>query len=168
LNLKIDFNHILIYGSILSVMASAIILISLYLNPRLWLQDYPKEIQQKVSPKTKKEKRQSLYWGIPFLIILFAIPFFSAWTLRNEDPSSRSFLSLFLTAFGVGMFFNIVDLLIIDFLVVCLWRPRFLVLHGTEGMKAYRDYFHHFRAFMVGTVVSLLVGVIIAAFLLIL
>ncbi len=142
------------------MIGSCIILLSLYVNPRLWLQDYPKEIQQRVEPKTEEEKRQSVFWGVPFLISLFAIPFLSAWTIRHQDPGS--FLALFLSAFGVGLFFNIVDLIIIDYLIFCLWTPTFLIIPGTEGMDAYKDYGHHFKGFIVGTIVSILASLFIA------
>ena len=68
-------NRILLDGLILSVTASLFIFISLYVNPRIWLQDYPKEIQAKVPPKSKVEKRLSLIFGIPFLIVLILCPF---------------------------------------------------------------------------------------------
>jgi hypothetical protein len=152
--------HIIRYGATLSVIGSCIILFSLYLNPRLWLQDYPKEIQHRVKPKTREEKRQSLLWGVPFLIALFGIPFLSAWTVRHQDPVA-GFLTLFLSAFGVGMFFNLVDLLIIDYLIFCLWTPKFLIIPGTDGMDAYKDYGHHFRGFAVGTVVSTIASLFI-------
>jgi hypothetical protein len=154
-----DLYHIIKYGLILSLIASSIIFISLYVNPRMWLQDYPKDIQQRVEPKTKEEKRQSLFWAVPLILALFIIPFLSAWTLRNEV---HSFLSLFLTAFGVAMFFNLFDLLVIDYLICCVWTPKFLILPGTEGMTGYKDYGHHFKGFIVGTILSVFVGLLIA------
>ena len=158
----ININHIIAYGTVLSLIGSGIILVSLYVNPRLWLQDYPRKIQQKAQPKTREEKRQSLYWGVPFLVVLFTIPFLSAWTLRHQHPASASFLNLFLTAFGVGLFFNIVDLVIIDCLIFCLWTPGFLIIPGTGGMDAYRDFGHHFKGFLVGIMVSIVASLLIA------
>ena len=42
-------------GAILSVLASIILMGTLWLRPRLFLQDYPKEIQAVVPPKTDFE-----------------------------------------------------------------------------------------------------------------
>ncbi|HSE39805.1 MAG TPA: nitroreductase, partial [Acidobacteriota bacterium] len=95
---------------------------------------------------------------------LFLIPFWSAWSLRK---ASHSFLSLFLAAFGVGMFFNIFDLLVIDYLICCAWTPKFLILPGTEGMTGYKDYRHHFRGFIVGTILSVIVSLLIAVVLIV-
>lgn len=47
-------------GAILSVLASLFLIAVLRFNPRLFLQDYPEDIQKQVPPKTGKEKRQSL------------------------------------------------------------------------------------------------------------
>ena len=40
--------------------------------------------------------------------------------------------------------------------------PRFVVIPGTEGMEAYKDYAYHFRASMVGTILSVAAGLVIA------
>lgn len=52
-------------GVLLSIIASLILIVSLYINPRTFLQDYPKDIQAKVPPKTLSERRMSLLLGIP-------------------------------------------------------------------------------------------------------
>ena len=43
---------ILLYGLLLSVLFSAMILSMVLVNPRLMLQDYPKDVQAAVPPKT--------------------------------------------------------------------------------------------------------------------
>jgi hypothetical protein len=45
--------RVLIDGAILSAALSVVVLGSLYYNPRLWLHDYPKEIQAKVPRKNE-------------------------------------------------------------------------------------------------------------------
>jgi hypothetical protein len=147
---------------ILSLIASAIIFGSLRANPRLWLNDFPKDIRAAVPPKTADEKRQSLVWGIPFLILLVAIPTLSSIWLERQVPAA-GFRGLFLNAFGVVFIFNAVDLLIIDWLVLCYFTPRSLVIPGTEGMAGYKDYGHHFRGFLIGTVGAAVFALLIAA-----
>jgi hypothetical protein len=44
----------------------------------------------------------------------------------------------------------------------CTITPKFLVIPGTDGMAAYKDYGYHFRGFLIGTVFSIFGGVIIA------
>jgi len=163
----INFTKIIIDGSLLSVLASITILGILRFNPRLFLQDYPDEIQERVQPKTDQEKRLSLMVGIPFLILLLLVPFLSTLSLAKQ-VGEESFFSLFINAFGVAFLFNLVDLLVLDWLIFCLITPDFLVIPGTKGMQAYKDYRFHFRAFLIGTALSTVAGLGIAGIVLIL
>jgi len=158
----INISKILLDGALLSILASISIIGILRFNPRLFLQDYPEEIQAGVPPKTDLEKRQSLITGIPFLLILLAVPLISTLILKRQSGETISFILLFLNAFGVAFTFNLVDLLLLDWLLFCFVTPSFLVIPGTEGMQAYKDYGFHFRAFLMGTVLSIAAGLVIA------
>ena len=106
-----ELSKVFIDGVNLSVLASIYLMgVGLY-NPRLFLQDYPKAIQNQVPPKTGREKRQSLIVGIPFLVLLAAVPIISTLTLKRQGGEEPTFLHLFLNAFGVVFTFNLVDLL---------------------------------------------------------
>jgi len=100
-----------IYGLLLSLELSAILLAMGRSNPRLMLQDYPKDIQAAVPAKTPKEKRQTLYWSIPFWVLLLGCPTASA---LSAKAAYQGLLGVFLSAFGVVFLFNLVDLLILD------------------------------------------------------
>ena len=158
----INISKILLDGALLSILSSILLIVVLWINPRLFLQDYPDEIQAVVPPKTDLEKRQSLIPGIPFLLLLFAVPFISTLVLKRQSGEIISFFPLFLNAFGVAFLFNLVDLLVLDWLLFCFITPGFLVIPGTEGMGEYKDYGFHFRAFLIGTVLSIAGGLIIA------
>jgi len=148
-------------GALLSALASIYLLGVFLIKPRLFLQDYPRAIQEQVPPKTERERRQSLIVGIPFLILLAAVPIISTLTLKRQGGEELTFLHLSLNAFGVVFIFNLVDLLVLDWLFFCTITPRFMVIPGTEGDPAYKDYRFHFRAFLVGTLLSLVAGLII-------
>jgi hypothetical protein len=148
-------------GLILSAIASIFILISMRVQPRIWLQDYPPDIQDRVPPKTEKEMRLSLALGIPFLVLLVAVPFISTLVLKNHHQCTLSFISLAIHAFGVIFVFNVVDWLILDWLMFCTITPRFVVISGSEGAEGYNDYMFHFRGFLIGTALSLVAGLII-------
>ncbi len=158
----INLSRTLLDGAFLSLLASVYLLGVLRFNPRLFLQDYPEAIQGQVPPKTEAEKRQSLLIGIPFLILLAAMPFLSTLALKRQGGELISFLQLFLNAFGVAFIFNLVDLLLLDWVLFCYLTPSFMVIPGTEGMPAYKDYGYHFRASLIGTVLSLVAGLVIA------
>jgi hypothetical protein len=161
-------HRIIVHGAILSLVASAFIVITMWVNPRIWLQDYPRAIQDLVPPKNAEEKALSLILGVPFLILLLAVPTASTLTLRVRSGGAVSFLQLVTNGFGVSIIFNLVDWLILDWLVFCTLTPGFVVIPGTEGAVGYKDYAFHFRGFLIGTAFSALVGAVMAGITLVL
>ena len=147
-------------GALLSVLGSAYLLVLLRFNPRIFLGHYPKEIREIVPPRSAKERRTAILLGL-----LLAAPFGSALLWRTATLGSHSFWDLFAYAFGVLFFFNLVDLLILDWLIVCWVKPRWVTLPGTEHIAIPNPYVHHFKEFLVGTVGLGIVGLAIAALL---
>lgn len=150
---------ILLYGLVLTALVCVVLFAIGLVNPRSMLQKYPKDIQAAVPPKTAAEKRQMFYWLVPLFGSMVGCPTLAAVVIKASDTS---FLALFLAAFGVIFLFNLIDWLILDWLVFCTITPTFLVLAGTEGMAGYKDYAMHFRGFLHGTVFSGVLGFIIA------
>jgi hypothetical protein len=128
-------------------------------NPRIMLQDYPRDVQAAVPLKTAQERRQTVYWAIPLFLVFFGFPVAAA--LRAE-AAGGDVLTIALCAFGVGVIINLFDLLILDWLLFCTWTPSFVVLPGTEGLAGYKDYGLHLRGFLTGIVISAALSVIIA------
>lgn len=156
-----SITRVLTGGALLSVLVFLLTLIGARINPRIFLHTYPEDIRDKVAPNTRAEKRLSRIFGISILVLVMAVPLISSWSLKQQKPGGISFVPLFLNAFGVFFFFNLVDLLLDCVLV---WTtPKFLVLPGTEGMAGYKNYFHHFRGFLIGTMASVVLGWAIAA-----
>ncbi len=157
-----DVIRILQHGALLSVVALAILLLTLYVNPRLYLQDYPHDIQSLAPPKTVREKRLGVLLGLPFLLALLAIPLWSTPWLRMEQ-TGLGLCALALHAAGVLWVFNWVDWLVLDWWLFCTVTSHFMVIPGSEGSPAYKDYLFHFRAFLIGTLISPLGGLAVAA-----
>jgi hypothetical protein len=156
----LDTMRIVRDGALLSVVASTYLLVLLRFNPRIFLGHYPKEIREIVPPKSEKERRTSIFLGL-----LIAAPFGSALLWRTATLGSHSFWDLFAYAFGVLFLFNLVDLLILDWLIVCWVKPRWVILPGTEHIAIPNPYLHHFKEFLLGTVGLVTVGLAIAALL---
>lgn len=148
-----SLSRALVDGALLSAAACLIIFSSLRANPRIWLNDFPADIRAAVPPKTAEERRQSLVWGLPFMVILLGAPIAST-LLAARAQTGSTFGQLWQHAFVVAFAFNLVDLLFVDWLILCTVRPRAFILPGTEGMAGYRNYRHHFRGFLIGTVFS--------------
>jgi hypothetical protein len=72
-------------------------------------------------------------------------------------------LAIILAAFGVGLVVNLFDWLVLDWLIFCTWTPSFAVIPGTAGFAGYKDYGMHFRGFLIGTALSVVLGVVIGS-----
>ena len=155
------FSLFLIHSSLYVALATVFLLGLVLYNPRLMLQDYPPAIKAIVPPKTEQEKRLSTWLGLPFILILLVFPIYATFFFEGR-MGGASFLSLWLYAFGIAFAFNLWDWLALDWLVFCTLTPRQFVIPGSEGHPAYKDYFFHFRGFLIGTVFSAVMGLIAA------
>ncbi len=61
------------------------------------------------------------------------------------------------------LIFNLVDLLILDWLIVCRFKLRWVILRGTEHIAMPIPYLHHLKEFLMGTVGLVIVCLAIAA-----
>jgi hypothetical protein len=156
----VDTTRIVRDGVLLSVVVSTYLLLLLRVNPRIFLGHYPQEIRKIVPPKSAKERRISLLLGL-----LIGAPITSALLWRTATLGSHSFRDLFAYVFGVLFIFNLVDLLILDWLIVCWFRLHWAILPGTEHIAIPNPYLHHFKEFLMGTVGLVIVGLAIAALL---
>jgi hypothetical protein len=159
----VSISKMILDGLILSAIASVLLVVTLRLNPRIWLQDYPHDIQARVPPKTARERQLSVVVGIPFLILLVAGTLISTLALKRQHQGEISLFSLVLHAFGILFIFNGVDWLVLDWLMFCTITPGFVVIPGSEGAEGYKNYWFHFRGFLIGTALSAVAGLLIGA-----
>jgi hypothetical protein len=105
--------------------------------------------------KTDAERRLSIALGIPFLVLLAAIPFASTLALKTQHQPEISLAQLAIHAFEVGF------TLVLDWLLFCTITPALVVIPGSEGAEGYKEYAFHFRGFLIGTALSAVAGVVI-------
>ena len=153
--------HGLLYGAILSVLMSIAFIGTAYLNPEIWLSDYPPDIREKYGPMSERAIRQRKLMGIPVFLVLLGTMVFSIFRF-TQLSGELTFFAAFILTFVMLMVFNLVDLLVLDWLIFVTIQPRIIVLPGTEGMEGYRDYGFHFRAFLKGVAGSLIAGLMVA------
>ena len=160
-------HHALIYGALLSAVLFTLTLVVARLNPEIVLNDYPPDIQAQYGPMSPRSKRQRIPVALAFVAILVGLVALSFRGLQALTSDDISFLPAFVHLFVMFSLFNLLDWLILDWLIVVTLRPRFIILPGTEGMAGYADYGFHFRGFLIGTVItffaSLLVAGVVAA-----
>lgn len=153
--------HALWSGVVLSLCLGMAFVALSFINPEMWLGDYPPDIREEWGPMSPAARRQKWLLGIPVLAIALGIVVLS--TLQIARVSTPSFLGVWLHTFVMLSVFNLVDLLVIDWLLFVRVRPAFVVLPGTEGMAGYDDYGFHARAFGIGTAGIAVFSVIVAS-----
>lgn len=156
------WDRIFIDGATTCVLFGSVLVVSMMYNPRIWLHDMPADIQALVPPKTEQEKRQTSIFGIPLIAIMLAYPVLSALVGESQHGAQLSFLQAFLHVYSVFMFFNVFDWLVIDWGTVFFWKPEWELYPGTRGAAGYKDYAFHFRGFLKGSVMGVLLSVLMA------
>ena len=151
-----------LYGLLYSLLGSVALLLIALNGPRLMLQDYPKEIRQAVPPKTKAERRRLTGLGIPFVLVLVGFPLLIG--IHYARQGSADFWQVMRVVWGLMPFFNVYDLLVIDWLIVCFITPRLVVIPGTEGNPGYKNYRFHFVGFLKGIGITFLIALLLSLF----
>jgi hypothetical protein len=151
----------LIFGVIFSLVMSVIIVVSLRRNPIVWAERAPEDIKLAVGPIDESARKQRRTFGILTLLFLLVILILSIYRL-DMIQGGLTFWSVFLNIFIIVMVWNLVDLLVIDWLFLIVIQPKFIIIPGTEGLKGYKDFGFHFRGFLKGLVYSVVIGFLIA------
>lgn len=154
---KMDMSQAIVDGFIWSLLWVAVIALILWKVPQQLVHDYPKEIQAVVvlPPVNKKIYKWII---VPALIILVGYLFFSV--ITTYGAAEVAFWMPMLHVFVMCIVWNSVDLLIMDWLIFCTIQPKFMILPGSEGHPAYKDYYFHFRGFLIGCAYSVIGGVV--------
>ncbi len=158
---------ILAYSGLHALGLCALIVSSLFANPRLWIHDLPKDLQSRIPAKTVAEQRLTNLVGIPFFIFVIGFPIFAVLNLTQAgilsvgDPLS-TFAVYLVVIYLMNFVFNLADLLVIDWFLICWWTPKFIQVPGLPGhlMKNYR---YHGKAFFRGLLVIVFPSLISAS-----
>ncbi|MEZ4667239.1 MAG: hypothetical protein R3E39_04860 [Anaerolineae bacterium] len=148
--------RIIIDSTILNLALGVIVLGSLYLNARLWLQDYPAQARAKVPPNTPTENRLKLFVMIPMLVLLAGMPLYSNYQLRLANGGELTFLTAFLNTLIITQLFNLFDALVLDLLILTYIKPKFVVIPGMDAAELdilFRDWKMNLRNYLKGIVI---------------
>lgn len=154
-------SHSLFYGTILSGALTILILGSLYINPEMWLQDAPRDVQEKHGPMSARAKQQRAWLVVAFAITISSVVGVSLYQLPAVLGEPLTFGAVFSHLLLMFMLFNVVDLLLIDWLIVEFMRPRFIAQSPLGQLMAEANYGFHLQAFLKGSA-----GILIASLLL--
>lgn len=152
----------LIEGLIWSLLWIIYVYLLVVRYPWEMLHDYPEDIQKASTlPKqTSAQKRNAKTFNIFASLIIFGV--LIAFGLHWFSAKPASFLNVFCYIFIIAMSWNVIDLLVMDWLIICQITPKWVVIPGTEGCRGYHDYGYHFKGFLIGCVYTTILSLIIA------
>lgn len=148
---------------ILIAFATAFIIVTIRWKPRMWLHDFPADIQALAAPKTPEEKRITTLVGMPFVVVFFGLNIALTWDVKAAMGANFTFGAAWLYAYALFMGFNLWDLVILDWIGLSLVDPLHPPFPGTEGAAGWRDYRFHFYGFLKGCVIGLVFAIVVAA-----
>ncbi len=155
--------HSLTYGAILTVLLSVTFLSLFFVSPASWVGDYPPDIKARFGPMDARARKWKGIFAIPTFAIMVGVTGWSILRLGEIAGPALTFWHVALSVFIIWTVFNVVDLLILDWLVFVTLQPKGIVLPGTEGMAGYKDYGFHLRGSLKGQVGIAIVSLIFAA-----
>ncbi len=160
-NWPLLINFALVYGVVLFIVLVAMIFPTVLIAPDMMVGDYPPDIKAKYGPMSPRAARLRPYVAVLIFLAAIVIPLIGLFSLRTS-VGQIPFLPAFVFLLLVLLIFNVLDLLVLDWLIVCTIQPRMMILPGTEGMAGYRDYRFHFIGFLKGLVFCTAGALIIA------
>lgn len=102
--------------------------------------DYPEDIQRLIPESSRAARIAGWSLASLFLISLIGACAVTTWTWI--EPGSTYF-DAYGMALGTFALFCLIDLLIVDWLLICWWRPQWIVIPGTEHCEGWGDYMFH-------------------------
>jgi len=142
--------HALFYNL---VVIGYLVILMMSVSPRIWgYSDYSEEIKDKVPKQTKKEKRLAILVTVPWMVFTLGFPILSTYLLKGKLGGEISYWTAFLNIFVMASIANLVDLVVLDWLVVSTITPTFVMIPGTEKAD-YEDFTFHYKAQGIGSIV---------------
>lgn len=145
-----DWRMILELSGLLCLAGGGWLAAVLILFPRAFLSRFPAEVQAAVPPLTHREKAVAWIVTIPFLLLLAGLPALAAWRTQAARNGEASPADLFIAACAVWQIFNLFDWLVLDELLIGVFRPRSLRLPGAERIEMRFDRRLHAVEFLKG------------------
>jgi hypothetical protein len=153
-------SNAVLFGALLGGVLFPLILGLTKLNPEIMLNDYPPDVQAKYGPISERSKRQRLPVAALVVAVLLGIVALSFQRVPTNAAGDIPFLNALVHVLVMFTVFNLLDWLVLDWLIVVTLRPKFMILPGTDGLAGYADYGFHFRGFVIGTGITIVTSVV--------
>ncbi len=155
-------NLIVVHGFIYVSGFAMIILISVLVNPRIWMQDFPNELKKLIPPKSNNERRQTLITGFLFAVFIIGFPFFSVSVKLGTIKDIPQFKELFLHSFYIMMICNTIYWIILDLLIFNIVINRIRTIQRIKKMFRFRGWKRQIFGLLVGSAMCGIISGIVA------
>lgn len=161
--MTLSFAQVLMDSLLLTAVFTLVVMGSLYLNPRLWLQDYPAEMRAKVPPLTRREKLAQYVLTALFVLACGGALAYAGSRLLIANGGTVSLLTAYVHIALMLNFVNLFDAVVLDYLLLARLKPRFAILPGTEGLEyLFDDLGMHWRNYLKGVMICSVLALPIA------
>jgi hypothetical protein len=149
-------------GLIYSGGFALIILISVLINPRIWLQDFPEDLKKVVPPKSRKESRQTFITGFLFALFIVGFPLYSVARFFAGIDSAVTFGTVFLHSFSVMMICNTLYWLFFHILIFNVLIGWIRTVPGLKKRFHFTGWKNQLFGLFVGVLSCLLISLFVA------
>ncbi len=125
----------------LMVIPTIVLIIVIAVSPETFRSDWPVDIQRHMAQPTSADRRNATIAGLVFLVTLLSTMLVSAVLFALQVDSS--FWLVLLSTIIACLTFLILDLVVVDWLVICWWQPKWILILGTEHCAGWNDYRFH-------------------------
>lgn len=149
------------YGLAVGALFTAVLFLGALASRDFLLQDYPPAIRERYGrPKSARGRRVAAVSAAVVAVGLVGILATAVWHLPAIVPDPGLFV-VFAFVWVILQTFNVYDLVVLDWLVVAVWRPAVVVLPGTEDMPEYRELGFLVRGFFKGVVILTVLAAVV-------
>lgn len=151
-----------IWGTIFGFVFGVGMLLIGRMNPEMMLNNYPPDVRTKYGPMSEQTRKQANVANLLLLGALALIVILGLAELRSFSGKLTMGDTWIMTTV-IFQLWNLIDLVLLDWLLFVTFKPRFMILPGTEGMAGYNDYGFHFQKFLKGIVITLILSAVVTA-----
>lgn len=158
-----NYQVIIMQSMLWSLLWIIMVSISVRVFPHTIEHDYPDDVRKtaNIPELTAEVKKKGLIFAIISFTILIAL--LLVFAIFQYKGSNFDFVTIFIHLWIICIFWNFTDLIIVDWLFICLLNCKYFVLPGTEDCKGNKNYFFHFVGFLKGAVAMTVVALIFSA-----
>lgn len=123
--------------------------------------DYPEDIVAAANLPLPDKKHKIMGIAYSVLSFIFVMVMAIVFVLISYDLHSLTFTVAYLHFFIMSMTWNLVDLIIIDWLMICTLHSKMFILANTENCAGNKDYMFHFKGFLKGIIAMAIMSLIL-------